>query len=395
MDNRLLLALMLSQLALHSSMAGLRLAIPLQALRAGHTEWAVGLLLALFTVLPALSSMATGRWVDRRGYHLPLQLAVALSVGGAAIALVTHVFPDTWLFALLCFAAVMSGAGANVCAILTQHTGGLMTADTSTRLRVFSWLGMSPALANAIGPVLVGFLIDGAGFHWAYGALAVLPLLSLWIARRMPTLLRHNATSVERVSNNIRSLLAVPGLKRLLFINWVLSASWDMHSFAVPILGFARHYSASTIGIILSVFTFGVTLVRFAIPLFSHRVDEARLLWTAMILVGVIFLVYPFAETPWLMGVCAGLLGLTLGAVQPTVVSAIYQLSPAGREGEAIALRTMAISVSNSFMPLIFGAVSSSIGLSTVFWIMGAAVGSGSWVIRGVRSAIKNSTGSK
>ena len=56
------------------------------------------------------------------------------------------------------------------------------------------------------------------------------------------------------------------------------------------------------------------------------------------------------------MAGCAMLLGLTLGAVQPVVVATLYQLSPAGRHGEVIALRSMAISVSNSLMPLAFGA---------------------------------------
>lgn len=390
---RQLLALMLAQLALHSAMAGQRMAAPLQALKAGDTAWAVGLLLALFTVVPALSAMATGRWVDRRGYHRPLRLAVVLTVGGATLSLVACVLPDRWQYALLCVAAAASGAGASVCGIATQRTGGLMTVDTSSRLRVFSWLAMSPAFANAIGPVGVGLLIDGAGFSWAYAALMALPLLSLWIARGVPLLhsRRVDGTETDKPRRDIRSLLAVPGLRRLLFVNWLLSASWDVHSFAVPVLGFARHYSASTIGLVLGVFTLAVTLVRFVMPLLSHRIDEVRLLWGAMVLTAAVFMFYPFAATPWLMAMCAALLGLTLGAVQPTVVSALYQLSPAGREGEAIALRSMAISASNTLMPLVFGAAGTVIGPGAVFWIMGTVVGAGSWAARGLHRVLSPS----
>ena len=54
-------------------------------------------------------------------------------------------------------------------------------------------------------------------------------------------------------------LLDSPGLKRLLLVNWLLSMCWDVHSFAVPILGHERGYSASTIGLVLgtNVFLYG------------------------------------------------------------------------------------------------------------------------------------------
>lgn len=384
---------MLAQLALHSAMAGQRMAAPLQVLRDGHTAWAVGLLLALFTVLPALSAIATGRWVDRTGYHKPMRLAVALAIGGAMLALAASLLNDGWRYPLLCLGAAASGAGASVCGIATQRTGGLLTSDTRSRLRVFSWLAMSPAFANAVGPVIVGLLIDGAGFRWAYVALIAFPLLALLSAYRLPALQEPVDAAPTTSRSDIRSLLAVPGLRRLLFVNWLLSASWDVHSFAVPVLGFARNYSASTIGMVLGVFTLAVTLVRFVVPLLSHRIDQARLLCSAMVLTGVVFVAYPFAATPMLMGACAALLGLTLGAVQPTVVSALYQLSPAGRQGEAIAFRSMAISASNTVMPLAFGAAGSVIGPSAVFWIMGAAVAMGSWTALGLRNALHSNSG--
>jgi hypothetical protein len=61
-------------------------------------------------------------------------------------------------------------------------------------------------------------------------------------------------------------LLRSPGLKRLLVVNWLLSMCWDVHTFAVPILGHERNFSASTIGLILGSFTLSVTLVRMPYP---------------------------------------------------------------------------------------------------------------------------------
>ncbi|HOB96544.1 MAG TPA: MFS transporter, partial [Aquabacterium sp.] len=58
---RALVLLMVGQIALHAAMAGQRMATPLQALQAGHSAWAVGLLLALFAALPVLIAMPAGR----------------------------------------------------------------------------------------------------------------------------------------------------------------------------------------------------------------------------------------------------------------------------------------------------------------------------------------------
>ncbi len=384
-NSRLLLSLMGAQLAINTAMAGVRMAAPLQALQTGHAAWSVGLLLALFSLLPILTAMPTGRMTDRWGYHRPLRLAVGLVVAGSAMALLSVHLPGAWQYTTLCLGAAAAGAGANMCGIATQRSGGQLATDARARLRIFSWLAMAPSLASAVGPVLAGILIDSAGYGWAYALMATLPLLALPLSRALPAQTGRHAAAAAAARGQIGELLAVPGLKRLLFVNWLLSASWDVHSFAVPVLGHARGFSASTIGLVLGAFTLAVTAVRVVVPVLAHRVNEARLLIAAMLITALIFVFYPFAASPWQMGLSAMLLGLALGAVQPTVVASLYALSPVGRHGEVIAFRSMAISLSNTVMPLAFGVAGTLLGPGVMFWLMGAAVGAGSWVARGLR----------
>lgn len=380
--------LIVGQLALHSAMAGQRMAAPLQALQDGRSAWAVGLLLALFAALPVLAAIPAGRMVDRHGYHRPQHVAVGLTVFGAGCALLACWLPGPWQLALQCLGAGASGTGTNLGVILVQRAAGRLTEDSTERLRIFSWLGMAFSLANVIGPVAAGFLVDAGGFAAAYGLMLVLPALSLAAARRVPAALVAPQPARSGAGRGQRwALLAMPGFGRLLFVNWLLSASWDVHSFAVPVLGHARGYHASTIGLVLGVFTAAVTGVRFAIPLLAHRLDEVTVLRAAMLLTGAVFCLYPFAATPWAMGGCAALLGLTLGAVQPMVMSTLHHLTPAHRHGEAIALRSMAINLSSAVMPLSFGLVGTALGPGALFWLMGAAVGGGSVAVRGLRAA--------
>ncbi|MEO7116203.1 MAG: MFS transporter [Caldimonas sp.] len=379
---RALFALIGGQIALHSCMAGIRMGAPLQALTEGHEAWAVGVLLGLFAAAPIALALAAGRLADRHGYHVPIRVAVAFTVSGGLCAVVSTMVPSGG-FIVLCGAALLTGAGANIGLIAIQRSAGRMAQHPTDLKRIFSWLGLAPALANVVGPVLAGTLIDFGGFRLAFMALAVLPLLSLFWARLVPVEPRADLAAVLRKPNSW-NLLREPGFTRLLLVNWLLSSSWDAHSFLVPVLGHQRGFSASAIGLILGSFATAVALVRLAIPVLAHRLRESHVLVGAMLLAAVVFAVYPFAHSAWLMGCCAVVLGLALGAVQPMIMTTLHQITPSARHGEAIALRSMAINFSSAVMPLAFGVAGATLGASALFWMMGAAVASGSLAARRV-----------
>ena len=380
-----LFALIGGQIALHSCMAGIRMAAPLAALREGHEAWAVGVLLGLFAAAPVVLALAAGRLADRHGYHVPIRVAVALTVVGGICAVIATAIP-TGQFVGLCIAALLTGAGTSFGLITIQRSAGRMANGATDLKRIFSWLGLAPALANVVGPVIAGTLIDLAGFQLAFAVLAALPLASLVWARFVPVEARVEAAATQRRQNSW-DLLGEPGFARLLFVNWLLASSWDVHTFLVPILGHERGFSASAIGLILGVFATAVATVRLVIPLLAHRLRESHVLVGAMLMCAAVFAVYPLARTAWVMGLCAVVLGVALGAVQPMVMTTLHQITPPARHGEAIALRSMAINLSSALMPLAFGLAGATLGASALFWLMGAAVGSGSLAARHIDAA--------
>jgi sugar phosphate permease len=151
------------------------------------------------------------------------------------------------------------------------------------------------------------------------------------------------------------------------------------------LLGHERSYSASTIGFILGAFTLSVTGVRLVIPLLAHRLSETSVLRVCMACTGLVFAAYPLAPGPWALAALALLLGVTLGSVQPMVLSMLHQLTPHHRHGEALALRSMALNGSSTLMPLLFGAVGTLVGAGVLFWVVGSAVGFGSWLAKPLR----------
>jgi len=357
-----------SLIAVHACMSVTRVAASLWVLRQGHGEMAVDLLLSLFALAPIVLALWAGRLADRHGFHRPVGLGVCMAGVGALVAWGSM---QLWAIAL---SGLLSGGAVAVAAVAIQREAGLMASGPSELKKVFSWVALGPALSNAIAPILTGVLIDHAGFRWAFALAVLLPPLAWLVARQVP---RHTPPPQTKAARERPAweLLKLQALRRLLFVNIILSACWDAHSFVVPVVGHGKGLSASSIGLVLGSFAVAATCVRLAIAHWGETLDELRALRWAMGLAMLMLAVYAWLPgTPGLMFGSA-LLGLALGSVQPMVMSLLHQITPEHRHGEALGLRLMAINASSVVMPMLFGTAGAVIGVAGVFWVVGATVG--------------------
>ena len=359
-------------------MAGMRMAAPLMALREGYSALAVGVLLSLFALTQVFLALPAGRYADRHGFRRPIGLCVVVASTGACLAVVFPLFP------VLCLSALMTGGATGVASIsLQRHVG--RSAQNNTELKsMFSWLSIGPALSNFVGPLAAGLLIDHGGFRVAFLALSGLPLMTwLWVRHTVelpPVVIKPGIKS-----GRAWDLLLEPMMRRLMLVNWLLSSCWDVHTFVVPVLGHERGLSASAIGAILAGFALAATSVRVALPMFAAHLDEWVVVTSAMLMTAVLFMLYPLMNSAMAMGVCSVLLGFSLGSVQPMIMSTLHQITPAERHGEALGFRLMAINASSVVMPMLFGSAGAVLGVSLVFWTVGASVAVGArsaWWLR-------------
>lgn len=373
-----LAALVACQIGLHACMQGARLAAPLNVLRQGHSAWSVGLVMTMFALFPALLAIPAGRLADRHGYHLPARIAALMSAAGMLLAAaVDHL-------AALCAATALCGAGSGFGMIAVQRTAGRLARDTAERLRIFSWVALAPAVAGLFGPMLAGVLIDHAGFRAAFLGLALLPAATLLLSRAVP---RDGAGAPRRQDAAPPSAWAVlrePAVRRLLLINWLVSVSWDVHGFALPILGVERGLSAAALGAVLAAYAAAAMAVRLLIPLVAERLPQRHLLPAALLLTGLVFVLYPLLHSAWAMALCAAAFGIALGAVQPAILTTLHEVTPPERHGEALAVRSMTVHLSMLAMPLLFGLIGASTGAGVLFWAMAAALGGGGVAARGL-----------
>jgi len=370
--------LIAGHVSLHACMAGMRLAAPLMALREGYSALAVGLLLSLFALTQVFLALPAGRYADRKGFKRPVGWAVLVASSGAALAFVFPVFP------VLCLSALMTGGSVGAASISLQRHVGRSAQDTAQLKSMFSWLSIGPALANFVGPLAAGILIDQGGFRLTFFCLACFPLMTwLWVRHTLE--LPPVVVPPGQKKGRTLDLLREPMMRRLLLVNWLLSSCWDVHTFVVPVLGHERGISASSIGAILGGFALAATAVRVVLPFVSKHLREWVVVTGAMVCTAVLFAIYPLMHTAWAMGICSALLGLSLGSVQPMIMSTLHQITPEARHGEALGMRLMAINASSVLMPMLFGTAGAALGVSLVFWTVGSAVGLGAraaWRLR-------------
>jgi len=163
-------------------------------------------------------------------------------------------------------------------------------------------------------------------------------------------------------------------------VTGLLASAWDLFTFVMPIYGTAIGLTASTIGLILGSFAAATFAIRLALPWLSRHVRDWPLITATFAIACVAYALFPTVQTVPLLAAIAFMLGLGLGSTQPSIMSLIYATAPAGRAAEAVGVRTVVLNTSQTFLPLLFGAVGAALGMTPVFLTMSGALAGGGWL---------------
>ncbi len=362
---RLIAALM----SLHATMAIARVTGTLWLLQHGYSELLVGGLLALIALTPALLGAPAGAWADRYGIWRPLLGGALSAIVGVAAAWVWPSVPT------LALASLGTGAAIALAAVAVQREIAVVAQEQQHAVptqALYSWASMGPALSNTLSPVIAGIVIDHFGYRAGFFLALLLPPFCLWLLRQRRHAPWPNLTRTPSLLPAF-DLLRSRSLRVLLLLNIVFAVSWDAHSFVVPVLGHARGYSASTIGLLLGSFALAVASVRLLIVRYAGQFSDRQAFQAALGLCAAVLAVY--AWLPGVIGMAIGsfLLGLALGSVQPTLLAALTRVTPPDRHGQALGLRMFATNGCAVLMPLTFGTAAALAGPVAPMWLMALA----------------------
>lgn len=359
----------------HSTFNGSRMLVSLYAIHLKASPFTVGALMSFYALLPMLFAVSAGRLVDRIGARWPM---FGASVSVALGALLPFVWPR---LETLYAASTLIGTGFMVFHVaVNQVVGALGRAED--RAAHFSWLALGFSVSGSLGPLLTGFAIDSIGHAGTFLLLFLFPLpplVVLWLNR--PALPPAKERKADAAARHVMDLLRNRELRRVFIASGLLSMAWDLYTFVIPIYGSRIGLSASTIGVIMGTFAIATFAVRLVMPLLARRVKEWHTVSAALLIAAGTYSLFPFfSSVPLLIGL-SFVLGIGLGCSQPMVMALLYNTSPAGRQGEAVGVRTTVMNASHTVLPLVFGALGAALGMGPVFWSMAGLLAAGGYFI--------------
>lgn len=364
-----------------SAYIGSRVTVSLYAIHLHATPYTVGILMALYGVLPMLFSITAGRLSDRAAHRAPMLVGSALITAGIGLPILV---PG---LAALHVAAIVIGLGFMLFQITVQNSIGFIGLPEH-RTANFSLLSLGFSVSAFLGPMFAGLSIDGLGYGTTFLLLALLPapVIAVLAANKL-TLPRPPAHGKRNAQNRVFDLFMHSDARRIFIITAMQSTGFELFTFMMPVYGSSVGLSPTIIGMIMGAFAVAMFLVRIAIPHLTRRVTAWRLLYLALLLTAACYAMFPLVARPGALMFLAFMLGIGLGSAQPMVMALLHEAVPEGRTGEAIGVRTTVITTGQTVMPLLFGAFGSALGVKAVFWAVALAF------VFGSRAAKKQPSG--
>jgi MFS family permease len=360
-----------------TSFRGSKVLVSLFAIELGASQFYIGALVAMYSLFPMLLAFFAGRLSDRLGVRAPM---IGGSIGLAIGLSLPYLSPS--LMGLYASAAVL-GACHVFYNVSVQNLVGILS-ESDKRTQNFTNYGLAMAIGSFVGPLVAGFSIDRFGHASSYLYLAAVPLVPVAImllARRIGGPRAKKGAEGEHAVN-AKNLLANAPLRRTLITSAAILTGVDLFQFYMPIYGRSIGLSASTIGVVLSMFAAAAFVVRLVTPAMLRRWSAETVLIWSLFAGGLAYLLFPFFQSVFLLAVMAFGLGLGMGCGQPLTLSLIYSRAPQARSGEALGLRMTINNFMHIAVPLVFGTLGSAFGVMPVFVANALILGASGELIR-------------
>ena len=361
-----------------SSFRASKVLISLFAIELGASQFAIGVMIAMYSLLPALLALHAGKLSDRLGVRLPM---LAGSLGIATGLLLPWLSPT--LPALYASAALI-GATHMFYNVSVQNLVGTLGAGED-RTRNFSNYALAMAFGSFLGPLAAGISIDHFGHASSYLYVAALPLVPVLIMASARGISRGRRVKTEEEQAVLStSLLANPVLRRTLIASAMAVTGQDLFQFYMPIYGHSVGLSASAIGVVLGMAGIAAFVVRSALPGLVKRWDPDTVFNGSLYAAAGAFLLFPLFSDVVMLSVVALVLGLGMGCAQPVTLMLIFSRAPEGRSGEALGMRVTINQIMHIAVPVIFGTIGSVFGVAPVF-VTNAVILAGSGLLNRAR----------
>jgi MFS family permease len=361
----------------HTCFRGSKILLTLFAIDLGASPTTAGVLFAMYSLLPTLIAIYAGRFADRFGYRIPMLFGTSGMVVGLSL-------PFFWpTLTALFFCATLTGSCYIFYTVSVQSLVGSLGSGTE-RTRNYSLYALCVSITALTGPLIAGFGLEYLGGDRAYLLMALIPVvaivLQLCLTARSATVARTPSarhTSAAEGQAHRGSMFANPRLRRIFIIAGVVETANELGNFLLPVYGTQIGLSPSQIGIVMSMLAIALFIVRALVPRATARWGEIQVLGASLMVAAGASILMPLFDSFISVMAVAFLLGLGIGAGAPLSMSLVYSRAPRDRTGEAMGIRQTVNKGTEMIIPLVFGAMSTALGMLPVFWATAVLLAAG------------------
>ncbi|GCD46949.1 MFS transporter [Streptomyces paromomycinus] len=391
-----------------------RPAVSYRALALGADERAVGVITAVYALLPLLVAVPLGRRTDH-GRCAPLLVAgVALIAGGCALSGVAGSLP-----AMAAWSGVM-GLG-HLCFVIGAQSIVARRSAPDERDRNFGHFTIGASLGQLVGPAAAGLVVsehDGAMAATsatallAAGALAAFSYLSLWRLEHHPAAAsgatrpargrtkaaartpvrsalgtRGRTTSAARTPvrsalgfrgrttsaahTPVRNILGTRGVAAGIFMSLAVLSATDILTAYLPVIGEDRGIAPATVGLLLSLRAAATVACRLVMTPMIRLLGRTALMAGSCALAGLLCAGLTLPAPVWVLAAMLGVLGFCLGVGQPLSMTTVVQAAPAAARSTALALRLTGNRLGQVAAPATAGLLAGLAGTAAPFALLG------------------------
>ena len=374
--NSWLWALLVNVALAQASIYVMRPMITYRALENGASGYEIGLIAAIYALLPLLIAVPMGRWVGKFG-EIPL-----LFIGCFSFIILGVAF--TFLNNVIAIAAATSLAG--VAHLSNVAASQAMVANRSAmnlQDQNFGYFSFATSLGHSVGPVLGGVIAGSAGVlprssTSAFIFASILALLSL-VPFFLFKSIKEVRTQQERDaagSVKARDVLSRPGIKPAIWTSLSVAAANDVLVVILPLVGTEKGISPVVIGAILSIRSASAMISRFLLGRLTKSYGSARTMNYSIFLSALFLFASIYANSSIALGLSMAIVGFLLGIGQPLTMSIVSKKTPVQERAMAISIRLFGNRVGQFLVPLGAGALAAPFGASSVFIGLGVLVAS-------------------
>jgi len=372
--------------------------ITYRALELGAGTVEIGLITSAFSILPVITAVAIGRWVDRIGE--------AWFLVGAMLLITTGSFLSAGAGALLMLGVANAVTGFGQ--ITSLVAGQTMVGNRGPRDRRderYGWYSTVASLGQLLGPLMAAFLVGGsiatgdavellptsvpgtnpvAPVFLVGGLLgAIATLLAFTLPRRRPT--RASASpddpSIGLMTATGR-VLRRPGMTSAMLVSITVISAVDVLIAYLPVYAQTAGLTVETVALLLSVRAGSSLVSRLFMTRLIDRLGRPRLLTISMLGAAISVAILPLTPPVPALFVLMVIIGLGLGLGQPMTIAWVAERSPRQERALALGVRLTGNRAALLVVPTFMGAIAGASGITAIWLVLAGFLGFGANVAR-------------